>query len=613
MKDKREVLQKSGYIIILLVAIIILFQWYTSQNSSRMVERNKNYALDSARLKAAQIDEELNNTLNLINTYTYFIGESLSEPEITAQMLAEMEKNSLFDAVMFTDMEGVDYASDGRVADVTDREFYYEGIKGNSSISIIFTPRFFNEKMACFYAPVRYKGEIIGVLRGAYLAEEHLQHMLDTTYFGEKADVFFCTPDGSVIASSDGKRYEGNLADWLVQSGVIDEDTALSVKEVFEHGGEGNFICSSDSKTDNICVMYLPENEYVLVQTFPKNVTQNMIKAENRVGIQLEAMLIGMFVLYIFTLLFRARREKKVLKQENKEKGYIINGINSLFIRYALVDFEAGTYRYLEGTKPENSGLEVDGRYEDLASHLCAILANEKDRPGFAAQICADAVVAALEEHNDIRFECYVQRENKREWEHINVICLERKDGRASKALYTRQNITDLKEKELRIQAEMSVANRKERQYRIAITSSAICTYEFNLTKDLLEEDIVRRIEGKKISLLERTGLKAPCKVSDWMEQNKDYVLKESMEEYSAVVNVENLRKRFEQGDSEVTAEYWEKNSEGKDLCVRQSFIMTRDDDSGDIMVLVVTKDITGSVKKQREQTQALQDALMQA
>lgn len=123
--------------------------------------------------------------------------------------------------------------------------------------------------------------------------------------------MFFCTPDGSVIASSDGKRYEGNLADWLVQSGVIDEDTALSVKEVFEHGGEGNFICNSDSKTDNICVMYLPENEYVLVQTFPKNVTQNMIKAENRVGIQLEAMLIGMFVLYIFTLLFRARREKR--------------------------------------------------------------------------------------------------------------------------------------------------------------------------------------------------------------------------------------------------------------------------------------------------------------
>ena len=48
-------------------------------------------------------------------------------------------------------------------------------------------------------------------------------------------------------------------------------------------------------------------------------------------------------------------------------------------------------------------------------------------------------------------------------------------------------------------------------------------------------------------------------------------------------------------------------------MCVRQSFIMTPDDDTGDIMVMVVSKDITAQVQKQREQTQALQEALMQA
>ena len=40
---------------------------------------------------------------------------------------------------------------------------------------------------------------------------------------------------------------------------------------------------------------------------------------------------------------------------------------------------------------------------------------------------------------------------------------------------------------------------------------------------------------------------------------------------------------------------------------------MTWDDDTDDIMVMVVVKEITESVRKQREQTQALQDALMQA
>ena len=45
----------------------------------------------------------------------------------------------------------------------------------------------------------------------------------------------------------------------------------------------------------------------------------------------------------------------------------------------------------------------------------------------------------------------------------------------------------------------------------------------------------------------------------------------------------------------------------------RQSFVMTQDDTTGDIVAMVVTKEITDQVCQQREQTQALQDALMQA
>lgn len=41
-------------------------------------------------------------------------------------------------------------------------------MSGNSGIEIIFDPHFFDETMACFYAPVYYKGEIIGVLRGLF-------------------------------------------------------------------------------------------------------------------------------------------------------------------------------------------------------------------------------------------------------------------------------------------------------------------------------------------------------------------------------------------------------------------------------------------------------------
>ncbi len=323
MKEKRT-LQNVAYILFFLAAIIILFHWYTTRNRERMEERNKNYAADSAQLKAAQIDEELTNALNRINTYSFFVGEGLSEPEIIVQMLTKIEQNSMFDAILFMDTNGIDHASDGRTADIAGSNLYTDGLRGESNITIVFDHHFFDETMACFYAPVRFQDEIIGVLRGAFLAEAYLKDMLATTYFGQAADVFLCTPDGRIIASSDDERHNGNLMEMLTESGMIDEITADSVEEVFKNGGKGAFVCAPGCKTDNICVTYLPENDFVLVQTFPKSVTQSMTEAENLVGIQLESALMVLFAIYIVSLVVRARREKKRLELENRERGWKI-------------------------------------------------------------------------------------------------------------------------------------------------------------------------------------------------------------------------------------------------------------------------------------------------
>lgn len=63
---KRKLLQKMVYVFILLLAIIVLFQWFTVQNRKRMVERNKNYAADSARQTATRIDEEMEDRKSVV-------------------------------------------------------------------------------------------------------------------------------------------------------------------------------------------------------------------------------------------------------------------------------------------------------------------------------------------------------------------------------------------------------------------------------------------------------------------------------------------------------------------------------------------------------------------
>ncbi len=416
-----------------------------------------------------------------------------------------------------------------------------------------------------------------------------------------------------MIASSSHESYEKNLFDVLETYDVNDDETAKKIKEIFKNGGEGTFICKNSAKIDNISAINFSGNEYVLIQAFPEKVTRRMIREENLIGTQLEVMMLALFVVYIISLIIRANREKKLLEKENREMGYIIDGVNTLFPRYSMVDFETDTYQYLQGTRPENPDVAVRGNYRDLIIYLSSIMIEEEERKEFCSIMDKDAIIKAMAENNDMRFECHVMRRGHPEWEHVNIICLERKNGQVSKILFIRQNITEVKEKELRIQAEKSLADRKERQYRIAITTNAFSTFEFNLSKDLIENDVTGTTGGSRFSLLEKAGLKAPCRASECFEKWKAFILEESLEEYETKVNTEYLKQCFENGDSEVVADYWGSGSEGRQMCIRQSFIMTRDYDTGDIMVMVVSKDITEQVSRQREQTQALQDALMQA
>ena len=73
MKKRKRSIQEVIGVVLLLAAMIGLFQWYTTKNSVQIEERNKNYASDSARQTMTRINEKMNNALELINTYAHFV------------------------------------------------------------------------------------------------------------------------------------------------------------------------------------------------------------------------------------------------------------------------------------------------------------------------------------------------------------------------------------------------------------------------------------------------------------------------------------------------------------------------------------------------------------
>ena len=614
MKEQRKTWQSTVCALLFLIAVPVLFYIYMTQNQARIQEQNRVYAEDAARQTAERIESEFNYALQRIQNSAYLVGSGGFGQEVDAHVLKNLEGNTTFDAIRFTGADGVNLASDGATSDSSDRDYFIRGMRGESGLETVEQSRLTGRPMMVFYAPVQREGEISGMFLGLYFAEDYLRDILVASYFGETADVFLCTLEGQVIASSGGESYGEDLLSSLTEAGVIDSGTAGTARAMFADGSEGALLCSEGCKTDNLCVMHLPGYDYVLVQAFPKDITQGMVKRANMAGIRLEISLLVLFLIYLAFLIIRGGRRRKLLERENKMFNDVLRGVNILFSsRYLIVDLENDSYSYMAGIGPLNASIPMEGSYSEVIKYHTEDIIGDQEKEEFAQFARISTLRESLAEKDTAVHECHVSRQGREDWEHLLVACLERKDGVPVRLLYVRQNIRELKLKELREQRERAILNRKEQQYRIAVMSSSFSAFECNLTKDRIEQDIVRTDEGREISLLERVGLAVPCSTSVCFERWKQFVLPESQADYDLTVNVEYLNNQYEQGNMEVDVDYWSGTGRGEPMCVRQSFIMTRDEDTGDVIAMVVSRDITEQVRRQREQTQALQDALMQA
>lgn len=157
MNQKKRSFQGFVYVLFLMMAIIILFWWYTMQNSKRIEKQNLNYAEDSAQQTARSISKEFENAINRISTYAYFLGEGLSQPTVNVEALKGMTGNSLFDSFIYTDANGTSVTSDGRVLDTSSKEYYLLGMGGQTGMSVEMHSGLFDETVVTFYAPLHFQ------------------------------------------------------------------------------------------------------------------------------------------------------------------------------------------------------------------------------------------------------------------------------------------------------------------------------------------------------------------------------------------------------------------------------------------------------------------------
>lgn len=438
----------------LIVFIVIIFLIFTKENNARIVRQNASYVQDAAIQVSERIDGVLSGAQNTINTMAYLCGETLKEPEMDMQKLKDMRSYSSFDYIEFVDKNGKNITSEGKTSEASDREYYIEGMKGKSGSVVVFDSRITHETLVTFYSPVRYQGEIIGVLKGIY-REERMKNILTTEFFGTQAKSYLCMSDGEVISSSGDDNAPKNILEKLPDTMGVTESVYGEMKESFQNHSAFGYQYEGSQGPGNAYLTGMDQSDWMLILTFPSAVTDNMISNANAAGIQLEVELIAAFGIYIISMLFMNWKQKKKLVSEKEEMSEVINGVTQLFNRFVVVDLKENTYKYLKNTE---EGIPDEGSYTELIDYFGQRYVQEEDGPAMSEVITREHIREHIGRGTSyLQYEYRIQRE-KQSWENISILSLKNEGGAPSLVLLAIQDVTALKENELRNRIAMKEA-----------------------------------------------------------------------------------------------------------------------------------------------------------
>ena len=464
---------------ILIVCIALAFLNFSRENFDRVVTLNASYAADAARQKARYIDEVLVNAQNSIRQMAFWCSQYdiLPKADGGRAVLQKITANSPFDHLEFVDSVGLDRTAPGGMVDVSDRTYFLEGMKGNSGIDVVFHPRVTNGTLVMFYAPVYQGSKIIGVLVGHY-REQRMQEILETYFFGKEGKAYLCMADGTVISATRQESGRENMLAFVVHNAGLRPEEASAFAQSFadrqSYGcmydvpqGRGNFYSTPVSGTD-----------WMLIQSFPPMVTESMIQEANAAGIRLELLLVLVFALYILGMLVRHRVRNRHLVQEKRKMENIVGGVTALFSRFTVVDLDEDTYVYLDSCAHD---VPRTGQYSELLKYVSRRYVSAGNAVDMPEVLSSQYIRTHLAEDIPyLQYDYQIRLKEGLRWENISIICLERREDKPAIILLAVQDMTVLKEEEIR--------NRKALQKATAMAeaaNNAKTAFLFNMSHDI--------------------------------------------------------------------------------------------------------------------------------
>lgn len=442
-KGQRHAMRQWVLLAGIVLLILALFLLFMRMNYGRILELNGNYVQDTATHTARQLDKVLQEAMQSVEDMAYWYGQSLAEPDVTVEQLQELTEHTGFDYVRFTGLDGQNLTADNRSSDARDRDYFQEAIQGKTGISVTMRSRITNETLVNFYTPLYFRGELIGVLRGVYLAQERMKSLLESSFFGVDAATFLCTADGQVIAGNAGAASVlPETLPYLLEDDLVSGSDAENIRRALSGGGNCGFTYRTPEGDGYGYIVRLQTNDWYLVQTFPAKVTTQMYREAMSAGVFLMSALLCLFVGYVVAMVILNRRQKRRLMDENRDMNAIIRGIPQMYERFALVDLSQNSYRLLLDMRPARPGLPNGGSYAALVGFILEDVSDAQNRAEIARLMDADNLRRSLTAEKSVLKGDFRSVHDEGKWKQISLVCLEWRGGVPAVVLLARQDVT---------------------------------------------------------------------------------------------------------------------------------------------------------------------------
>ncbi len=267
----------------LFLGIVISITLFIHSNHKKILLQNRVYLEETGKQKALLLKAGLEERIGWVQNAAALYGEFVKSENLDIDLLRLLEKNTAFDYLRFFNTVGIEYTTDGLIADCFDRPYFKDGIAGHSGFALIEKSRTTGKRLLCHYAPVYKDDKIIGIM-GGFSDQSSIEALLGSTLYGESANVYLCSKDSSVIASSTVK-----VSTWKNLFQMFREDPSCSVerdvyndiRDAFTYESPQFFNYKDSKGVESVgYVTPINRNAWMLVEQFPANVTERLTEQE---------------------------------------------------------------------------------------------------------------------------------------------------------------------------------------------------------------------------------------------------------------------------------------------------------------------------------------------